>query len=171
MRNFIIVLIVGCGTLSEEAPKAKEPFRNLTPVITAQSKMIEAYVTDFMLDCVRFNVFNECSANMQVTDYVGFASEAYIVTGNPEKNKNRVGLCERSIEAISGIDHRRITIKEGDYDSVVLKALVYHELGHCLLGLSHRENGIMIPQMMTRKEYVNNWDKLVVQLFNKDNEE
>jgi hypothetical protein len=46
-----------------------------------------------------------------------------------------------------------------------LRALMYHELGHCLLGRGHSETGIMRDTMYPPGYYEENWDELVKELF------
>lgn len=49
------------------------------------------------------------------------------------------------------------------------KGLVYHELGHCILGLDHSTyQGIMFPSLSTESFYKSNWPDLVNGLFSKN---
>lgn len=52
---------------------------------------------------------------------------------------------------------------------LALKELIYHELGHCLLGLDHVEakpHKIMSPEMsLNGKWLTSNWDHLMTELF------
>jgi hypothetical protein len=50
------------------------------------------------------------------------------------------------------------------YDPMLNKAIMFHELGHCVLGLSHVEQSdkeIMSPFMMSSSYYEKNWTSLV----------
>jgi len=45
------------------------------------------------------------------------------------------------------------------------KELVFHELGHCVLGLEHKEPGLMSPVMHQEKDVAANWDAWLNVLF------
>jgi hypothetical protein len=53
-------------------------------------------------------------------------------------------------------------------DPIKLKAVVYHELGHCLLGLEHVTYKIdLMNAQLLHKSYLEvMWDELVYELFN-----
>jgi len=50
----------------------------------------------------------------------------------------------------------------GEYER---KELIFHELGHCGLGLGHTEIGLMAPRMHTEAEIKKNWKDWVDLLF------
>lgn len=58
------------------------------------------------------------------------------------------------------------------WDPVQLRTVLYHELGHCLLGLDHtpaNSHQIMDPVVsLTSDEMVSNWDKLVTFEFDSE---
>lgn len=78
------------------------------------------------------------------------------------KNEVTVGVCEMTLNY--SVIH--ISKKASKNE---LKLLLYHELGHCVLGLDHTErdsNTIMQPVMIPDKEWIErNWDWLVQDLF------
>jgi len=45
------------------------------------------------------------------------------------------------------------------------KELIFHELGHCVLGLEHKEPGLMAPVMHSEEEVKKNWDAWVNEFF------
>lgn len=45
------------------------------------------------------------------------------------------------------------------------KELIYHELGHCVLGLTHKEPGLMSPTMHKEKDIEKNWNNWKEMLF------
>lgn len=51
------------------------------------------------------------------------------------------------------------------YEEYERKELIFHELGHCALGLQHTENGLMTPKMHTEQEIKKNWDAWLNLLF------
>ena len=48
--------------------------------------------------------------------------------------------------------------------------LVFHELGHCLLGLDHTEDGIMKPSLDSSWYYEYNWDDYAHEMFSRKNQ-
>lgn len=60
-----------------------------------------------------------------------------------------------------------IVKKNYKFDYFELKGIIYHELGHCVLGLKHSqdENSIMYSYSQSPRFYKKNWDFLVNQLF------
>ena len=72
------------------------------------------------------------------------------------------GRCTVSFNSYSRFRH--IKVKSG-YLPWQLKGLVYHEFGHCLLGLGHANYGIMLSEMQSEEYYKNNWLDLVKVLF------
>lgn len=61
-----------------------------------------------------------------------------------------------------------ILINENRWHSMSLmekRELMFHELGHCTLGLEHTESGLMAPVMHSEEEIKKNWDKWVEELF------
>lgn len=82
------------------------------------------------------------------------------------------GTCTPYLDGNGGIFYSEIRIDEiyRLYDfPLTKKALLYHELGHCLLGLEHKEVQppvIMNPSLLLEIYYKANWTKLVDELFN-----
>ena len=78
-------------------------------------------------------------------------------------NPHIIGVCE------IGID-RSITLRSDFFDhrSIAFKALVWHELGHCLLDLDHidgEDNHIMNSNMPNVKTLQSSWSSFVKDLF------
>lgn len=54
---------------------------------------------------------------------------------------------------------------------IAKEAVIYHELGHCVLGLDHAKPGtlnFMTPSIPNDEALLENWNLLVTKLFNKD---
>jgi hypothetical protein len=72
---------------------------------------------------------------------------------------------------INGQDVRSIDIRRSPYgnntpwERTLLRTIVFHEMGHCVIGLKHTEEGsnqIMDPVLTMSAEYMqNNWDDMV----------
>ena len=59
-------------------------------------------------------------------------------------------------------------LNAANYTRLHIKALVFHELGHCALGLKHSgDNNIIMHRSITRSQryFKDNWDYLMDQLF------
>ena len=48
--------------------------------------------------------------------------------------------------------------------------LVFHELGHCLLGLDHTEDGIMKSSLSWSWDYKYNWERHLHEMFSRKNQ-
>lgn len=102
-----------------------------------------------------------CQDNLRFLSTVDLV-EGQIVTDNPMT----IGLCEINV-------NRRITIRTEIFahESLSFKALIWHELGHCLLNLDHIDDKygihIMNPGIPTEKELGSNWTSFVVDLFHR----
>ena len=82
---------------------------------------------------------------------------------------NVVGLCLPIMLAGVTLPHSSTVYIDPiyPYDSYSFKALVYHELSHCLLDEPHRENDEIMAKTMIRYEeyYALNWEPLLEELF------
>jgi hypothetical protein len=101
---------------------------------------------------------NTCAAN------IGKLKNVRLKSGPiDESNPTVIGLCE------IGID-RTVTIRSDFFDhrSIAFKALVWHELGHCLLDLDHIDgvdNHIMNSYLPSNKALQSSWAYFVKDLF------
>lgn len=80
-----------------------------------------------------------------------------------ESNPTVIGLCEIGI-------NRTVTIRSDFFDhrSIAFKALIWHELGHCLLDLDHidgTDNHIMNPYLPSNKALQSSWAYFVKDFF------
>jgi len=80
-----------------------------------------------------------------------------------QENPTVIGLCEISID-------RAVTIRSDffNHKSIAFKALVWHELGHCLLDLDHvngTNNHIMNANLPSSKILQSSWSVLVKEFF------
>jgi len=68
-------------------------------------------------------------------------------------------------------DNTRVAYFKDKYrdDDIMMKVLVYHEMGHCLLDLEHNDDGelhIMNSTLSIKEVYEDaNWDDLVIDEF------
>jgi len=78
-------------------------------------------------------------------------------------NPTVIGLCEMAID-------RTVTIRSDFFDhrSIAFKALVWHELGHCLLDLDHIDgtnNHIMNANLPSSKVLQSSWEIFIKDFF------
>ena len=73
------------------------------------------------------------------------------------------GMCV--VAKLFSITYRDIFIDPSYQYSPLLKPLMYHEFGHCLMNLEHTSDGIMQPYLQSSDYYKDDWDNLVESLF------
>ena len=95
----------------------------------------------------------------------------FIRYGNPatKENPNQVGVCWTWSYNSGAVYKSNITVMEMD-TATSIRALLYHELGHCVLGLDHttqESKTMMSPTMHDDMYYEENWDILVKDMCNR----
>lgn len=120
-----------------------------TPRYTADGE-IRDIVADFVATCSEYG-----------TDMSRMAMLSAIEYGDPGAGWE--GVCK--ITLVNGVlANLRIVIRK-QKTRTTLRGLIYHELGHCVLGLNHQDTGtIMDPHLQTDDWYMRNWDKMVDEL-------
>ena len=137
MRLLIVMtMLVGCGT---------------APVI---DERLEAYYDEFMQDADRLNI------DMSKFKTIDSMSIVEDFEDDPEVSEEAIGIC------ILTPASRTIEIKASTMDDDILKAIVYHELGHCVLNLGHHDGDeLNIMNSMTSWGIYEDWDNRVETLF------
>lgn len=113
-------------------------------------KELLPYVDQFIKDCI--------ANGINYNGLYNFDSISYI----PVENPNLLGLCYPEKRAV-------FIFKNSNYTSFSLACVVYHELGHCVLGFSHKCGTrplIMNPitQLENMEDYPD-WEVLVADYF------
>ena len=155
----IFTLLIGCGAPADDwiispiyfDPTKPPPVRREQPVSS-----IQRVVDEFESDC---GSYGADLSNLERIEYIRY--------GNPatKNNPNRVGVCN-SWRYAGSFYKGNIIIKRLD-NEIIRKALLYHELGHCVLELGHtpqEELGMMAPIIHSPEHYKENWDELVKDL-------
>ena len=78
------------------------------------------------------------------------------------------GELEEPLNAICTDDHKQIIVNKKRWGTLTEdqhEAVILHELGHCVLGLTHTDQGLMRSQLLSTKEYVSNREALIKDLF------
>lgn len=134
MRAAILLLaLVGCG--------------QVPPVIHPE---LAGYIRDFSSDCYSYGADLSGLTSMK---YVDFADDL-------EGRKSLVGVCKMGM-AVGGYSPYWSIEVERLPSNVLQKALMYHELGHCVLGLDHVPDTIMNTNLLAKDVYSANWAAMV----------
>lgn len=122
------------------------------PIVPAFNPELVGYIEDFAQDC---RSYGADLTDFRKLHYVNFAD-------NIAGQKEMVGVCWTmsypGMKVATAIEVKDLN------DDMLQKALMYHELGHCILNLDHRQGTIMSEEMMPRFVYETSWDKLVEDL-------
>lgn len=147
----VSVVLSGCGPSGGYSPQSTMPVVEVIPSLK------EAY-EEFLNDCgTRYGADLSNKEKLEFIQYESYKGELKNVYGG-----NTVGMC--LYWTVNGtISKSNITISHMD-SAIKTKALLYHELGHCVLGLGHTEQDpqtMMSPIMNDDEFYKKNWDGLV----------
>jgi hypothetical protein len=183
MRNKIIALftctmLVACGTTENQIITKKPeippaPTTNLNKIqqrmLTYLSKYVEVdpevfpHAAEFVARCsiVGGEFTKQCEKRLMILDKIEMVSSF-------DDAPNVVGRCYFSTSLLVP---RTVQILRGfvNSDSLSMKGLIFHELGHCLLGQDHVSQNpldIMSPFMLREDEYGSFWKILMQGLFN-----
>ena len=162
MKTTILILLLAtnCSTLphcginnlvwsfgSKDVECQMETFGRVSPQLIP-------YVEDFRDDAIYYE------AACWGTNYIRLVNNFSM----PGFEDTVIGLC---------YPHIGVEILRSYWDDATeweKKALVYHELGHCSLGLDHiQEHGIMLPSLTPPRDE-HEWVRMVEQLFKKNND-
>lgn len=159
MKQFILILLVLAGCGAEQACQSSGRVSRRTPrigdctpeqVSPRVNPQLQYAVELFSNDATRHEV--PC----QTTPIVGFSSDM-----GPDKKKGVVGYC------IDNWEVRVLTSYWQTASATDRLLLMYHELGHCALGLDHLDgeidimNSYLLDDVTAEKE----WDDLVNKMF------
>ncbi len=156
MRTSIVILLCGmtvaCTTVHHNLPTTKQ--NNLDP---AFDPMIKSFVYE---------------ANQR--GYAVNTENLSVTFGNIRKNKcdKTVGYCSR-IDSMNKLIIKINTDTWDDMDAYEQEALIFHEIGHCVMRRDHckKKNktgpiSIMYPYVLDGKHYKEFREELVDELFN-----
>jgi hypothetical protein len=158
MKTALSALCVWGGTVACGSRDPVMDFLHLNSKIEIDPKL-QPFVSEFVEECQKRDLGDHCRDQLAEMDYIKFSSEVPVMEG----------ACGR----IEGVPTRIIIsplVKEQ-----VLRFMMFHELGHCLLGKEHDNSTIIMrdsyddsSQIMT---YGIDWKKAVKQLFGDAEEE
>jgi len=163
MRNclfFFIFITTSCGKDEFFGDWNKTFNSGSYPEVVNQEEpiaVLKEILQSFEKDCK--DIYNVDLSNLSKLQFIRYGDPA------TKEKPSTVGICNTWYEDDLLIKSN-IIVK--DLKSPILnKALLYHELGHCVLELDHtsqESKTIMSPTMLNVSHYSNNWDKLVKDL-------
>jgi len=114
-----------------------------------------------------FSYVSSCALANFETEYVSFYQEAikrncvvFPITAYFSKLEEEIaGYC---IPEFGILINEKLWSSLGPFQK---KELMFHELGHCVLGLDHSEPGLTTPAMHEEKEIKKNWSAWLDLLF------
>jgi len=161
MKNLILLSALalgGCGpsetsdvsyNLTETCSEADVPF-DTDPEFQG---FVKGFYVDAMAHSEKFCI---------VLASVKFGTDAPLGKAD---NGDIIGLCD---------DQHNVRIWRpwwNQASEIAKEAVIYHELGHCVLGLEHAKQdtlNFMTPEIPGDYDLLENWNLLVTKLFNKD---
>jgi hypothetical protein len=182
MRNLLLSLTIGLLALSSTACRQKQqelpsPYRD--PYLEGY---IDAFVSDAAAHGIAIN--GDKIGQLRVVKFVDSVEQQKQAYGQPSGGDELAGACtdvvvDNTLNAGIYKSGERKTWQEiwisnsitgkAPTPALVLKELMYHELGHCLLGLDHAAQAphqIMSPNVSGDAEYLQkNWGRLLRELF------
>ena len=142
----VLAFLNGCGTAGE--PETVD----MRTVLRANKPSTDLYIHPDFVDTV--NQFAEDCPN---ADFSQIHSIRYAAIQDAQ-HQFRIGTCYFG-DSIQILD----TLESAPYDPIIMRALLYHELGHCVLGLEHSDTGMMEPYLDVEAPayYDTHWNELV----------
>jgi hypothetical protein len=158
----VVMLITACGKgeIAEDWNKRHQK-DNDTVYQEEPAPALRAILDSFISDCR-----DTYHADVSLANKL-----EYIRYGDPATKEKPyvVGQCNMMYYEDGSLAKSNIIVKEMN-NPIMAKALLYHELGHCILDLDHtseESQTLMSPNMFSSKYYTNNWDRLVKDLCHK----
>lgn len=123
---------------------------SIEEAIPRRDPSLQVHVLEFLEDARNRGIYLDDSA-LRIVEYHELSGIA-------------VGICTVWVNGL-----RRIRVEPSWKDERRLKALMYHELGHCLLNIWEHEDEdspyMMAPNLHPYEHYESDWNYLVNQLF------
>lgn len=164
--TFMTLFLLGCSTpqagLTGVTRNSPEPVPcTQEAALPSYDPSLQIFVQDFFRDAQKYNA--TCYRAQSVT----FVSQKEIPQTQAEKDTVIIGYCT---------EDGRVVLSRDVWESSGMlsnKALLFHELGHCVLDLGHAPKpaiNIMAPCMLEDDILAENWASLIKKLFTKSME-
>ena len=155
----LVTSLIGCGMDNQFS----EPITKKQGGAETQKSdaYLEQYVKHFYGLCLQTTSANRCKENLPKLKTVNFVDS---FDSNVDPSGSVAGICWWA-RSSRRLEIKRNLIKPG---TMTERALIFHELGHCLLDLGHSDPKTMMlmnPYLFDEKTYVSNWNTLQNELF------
>jgi len=158
IKILMLLFLVGCGDqFQDKRFLAPIPVTNqVRPTLLSED--FRPFVEQFYIDAEKRDV-----ATSTMVESVGFIDDY-------GEGMDTIGRCSEFYTHQSGPVTRKVTVLRSDWDAstdIHRKLVLYHELGHCALGLHHTEESQQIMAKYALPDIFAelNWDELVNTLF------
>jgi hypothetical protein len=155
----LLAMSCGCGGYEvsmDYMPPSMEPISD---------PRLHAILSDFMDQC-RIHDNRLCEKRLPRLMRMRFG-EPEDIGQSPNQALERVGVCFEYV-GLMGNKSYEVVLRNKEWSEVALRAIGFHELGHCLLNRQH-SHGIMSPIQMDDENYIRDWDVMMEELFNTGN--
>lgn len=162
LRFFLILLLVGCGTEIKTVEVEKKIEVETEVPFYIEKSLVDSnlmpHVMEFAGYCERYNISELCQENFKKITSIRLVQSF--------KEQNVVGKCYVSFSA----NKRWIEIFDWkEYDSLLTKTLVMHEVAHCVLGNPYPhyndDYDIMNSYLLPEKLIQIFWPQLIKAMF------
>ena len=164
--HIAVVFQVSCGRESSDWINTPVSPEIETPPVEREEpeRSLKPYIDAFLHDCGE--VYGADVSNINKLRSVKYDEVA------TEDNPNRVGVCYTWIYDHSGeLAYADVVVVKPKTYELWFKALMYHELAHCILLVGHtpqEPQSMMSPVMAKNEFYEENWDGLVEEMCTLD---
>jgi hypothetical protein len=133
--------------------------------------MIHSYYAGPVVEDELKPIVDEYLERCGTTQYYPMIRSIQITTVRSKEAPNRVGLCTGDIWENGRIHYLNVYVEDLSEFPWAMKALVFHEMGHCAQRLDHVDdpNSLMYPSLiLTEVEYETRWEELTANLCEAD---
>lgn len=190
MKKFaaILILAAACGkeevrdtTTAPTTSATPEPYHPPIRKTLVDDSLVDIF-TQFKQDCEKREDKN-CLTILSDGRLESVKMVGVDILRKDPGSENRVGVCYAWVDSQNKLVNAQIEILNNngrgqEWDPHVLKGILYHELGHCVLGLPHTCNpnttacavdynnpSMMWPWIYSRQTYEAHWTKMVEDMF------
>jgi hypothetical protein len=128
---------------------------------TGISDEMRPVISEFLKDCERLST-DKSHCNLFGLQSAKFVTRLDASQAVESVSINAVGLCLTWDDGTTTLQVLRSFCEGQPY---ICRAVVYHELGHCVLKRGHEEHGLMAPVAMSESDYMLNWDNIIELFF------
>lgn len=166
LRALILATIItACGTDEQESVEYRPQYNDTSTFNLLEKvkvdRQLRQHVYDFVFTCDQQELTAaRCHRNLARLDSV-------ILVESISYSDQAVGVCTT---IANGFRFIQIEIGSADINSLAMKSLIFHELGHCLLDLEHNNviADIMYPMLVDPEKLPDKWHDIIDRLFKQE---